>query len=936
MMSEKYKGTPMAQLEIEESDPFIITPDGKKVKANAAAAVSSKRQFVSKLFTFILMLCLGSYLLMLQIIAVVHNEAYETTSDLKKSWHSSSFGGVNNIAHPGGAKAAFAGEGLAFDDIKIPVSSVPFAVRSLNRENIINQWGHYVHDEFRSPYASHLYDQTQEFLDEQQEKYSAKMKAVREEWGTWDMEDKCSDEACFDEVDFSKIDYRDMSNDQLSSGTWQMDEAYVGQFLGEAKKLVTRVTNGVLAEYGSPHKKPDGTMLSDAEMQEREENWKISILEVGDVTVPVKGVAALSRVAFDGLVRKLLHAMITNDEFYVVLGGHSAAAGHGNDFQQNRMITFHHLMEPVFDKLGVRLLSRNMAQGGVGTLHSSFAGSNIYGEADIIEWDSAMTEKTPSSIDFYNKQAILSGERVPLILHPTAAFQYKLNEETNGTAWLGYYMADVSMLPETVDDVQAKTLPWAARYLNGKGPDNAHKYNAVCWEPRKDVTPAAKQDAKPGSQVGWHPGNITHKFEGRKLALIVLKALSAAIDTWEKGIESDGFPLVESYWHVGEKYKTIRNNLKTYKGAEVSVCETNMWSPRLCKVGMLGYGMWQPQVNTEYNLLNIIQPALNGYKPSIDEELHYTGFDLLPLNQAVPDGEVDAHAIAIATSKDPPDLDHTWTEDDEEATNSTEDEAKVSPVGRRWLGEASKVGIIAGRAKIKSFFQKDSSRSSSSLSFPDQELSIRKRELFSNVVVPGRGWKAEGWRLDPGFCDGSAMSTCNRNKGSKCLIMGHNDNHMSVQGNGYSGWLVLYLPKVKEGLIMARMEWWCGGIKAPKPNAFTADWTDIDTGKTLDTSPYNITEGNRRLGKELIPDDLEMDVAINGKITKVWKSEEWVKYTAEPSKNCAVWPLLDDAAMAKKNMDEGKDGEPVEVAIRYRSKSVPLGFNFCFSHIYYA
>lgn len=39
--------------------------------------------------------------------------------------------------------------------------------------------------------------------------------------------------------------------------------------------------------------------------------------------------------SFDGLVRRLLHAIMTNDEFTVVVGGHSAAAGHGNHFHQN-------------------------------------------------------------------------------------------------------------------------------------------------------------------------------------------------------------------------------------------------------------------------------------------------------------------------------------------------------------------------------------------------------------------------------------------------------------------------------------------------------------------------------------------------------------------------------------------------------------------------
>ena len=100
-----------------------------------------------------------------------------------------------------------------------------------------------------------------------------------------------------------------------------------------------------------------------------------------------------------------------------MLGGHSAAAGHGNQFQQNKQITFHHLMEPVFDKLGVRLVSRNMGQGGVGTLQFSIGGKDLYGEADIMEWDSAMTEKG-NTVDLWNKQAILSGERVPVILSP--------------------------------------------------------------------------------------------------------------------------------------------------------------------------------------------------------------------------------------------------------------------------------------------------------------------------------------------------------------------------------------------------------------------------------------------------------------------------------------------------------------------------------------
>jgi len=924
-------------MEVEdEIAPLIIGFDGKKVKAKNAISTStssSKREFLKKSLSYVILLCIITYLLIRKIGKAMDNTVTESViiSMNNIDRHSSTFGGVNNIAHPGGAKAAYNGEGIAFSDITIPESPVPHAIKSLNRQNIVNLWGNYVHDEFRSPYASHLYDKSEEFLEEQQTKYLAKMKAVREEWGAWDMQPHEND----DDSLLSKlqeVEYKDITNDEFSSTAWQMDEEYVDKFLMEGKALVKRVYNGVLAEYGSPPKNKDGTALTADQSKERDEKWKIHISD----EPKTNGIAVLSQVAMDGLVRKLLHAMITQDEFYTVLGGHSAAAGHGNNFQQNRIITYHHLLEPVFDKLGMRLMSRNMAQGGVGTLQSSLAGSDIYGEADIIEWDSAMTERPPYSVDMYNKQAILSGERVPLILHTNPTDKNNIMDETNNTAWIGYYLTDKSMLPETKDELQALTVPNAARYQNGFY-SKEHKYNAICWEPRKDVELPPNQLVHPTSQVGWHPGNRDHQWSGRKLALIVLKGLETALDVWKKGIEKDGFPLAESYWHVGDHYKIIRNNLRYKLGSQsvTTPCEELIHIlPRACRVPMHGFGMWQPLAHMDYHLFNIIAPALNGYKPTIDDKELYSGFDLLPLNQAVPDDEVDAHLIAIATTRDPPtDLDHSWNM--ENKTNEVD--GNITTRSRRWLIEASNLGIRAGRMTKHVSPSSSSSSLSSSLS---SSSSIRSNKEVSNDVIPGRGWSTRGWRLDPGFCDGSAMSSCNHLKGNTCMMYGQNDNHMDVQGNGASGWLVLNVPKVKEGILIARMEWWCGGTTKGQTllNTFTKGWTEIDDGKTLDTTPYNATKsGNgRRMNSEMIPDDFEMDIAIDGKIIKVMKKEEWSLYKVEPTKNCAIWPLLDDKEMAERNQKEGKEGEPMEVGIRYRSKSQPTGFNFCFSHLYYA
>ena len=826
--------------------------------------------------------------------------------------HANSFGGENNVGHPGGAKAASQGIGVAFEDIVIPVGNFGQASRSLNAENIVNLLGHYMHDEHRSPYGSHLYDKPKEFLDEEQAKYEEKMDRVREEWGAWSFQDPRPERPV---ANFDDVDYKDLPTDRFPQGCWQTDEAYVKEFIREARGLVDRVQEGIYAEYGSPLNKTDGTTLAEEGKAERARQWGPKIIAAEGVggDVPNKddpnGIATLSHVAFDGLVRKLLHALIANDDWYAVLGGHSAAAGHGNQFQQNKQITFHHLMEPVFDKLGVRLVSRNMGQGGVGTLQFSIGGKDLYGEADIMEWDSAMTEKG-NTVDLWNKQAILSGERVPVILSP---FHFNVMDETNGTALMGNLMVDAPMVPPTPDDdpddpEQAQALPWATRHLDGR----AEKYNAICWEARSDLTPVENQDAHPGSQVGWHPGWRYHQFQGRKVALILLKGLAAALDRWEAGIEADGFPLAEHYWHVGDLYNTIRENLRTHvntpnevevEGGETtdlrSPCEHAFpYLPRVCRVAMHGYGMWEPRAHNSYDLLNIIEPAPNGYKPHWVEGNWYAGFDVLPFVQRIPDGEVDPHAIAIATTFPAPDLDHDWIEDEDSGGGTNSTPAANEPPTRRWLREATR----------RAFHNQPTVIDVGSLELAQRRAkskSQQRRRLGddSEAITPGRGWVSHAWRPDEGFCDGSPQSECNRAEHNKCMSIGHNDNHRDVAGNTLAGWLVFSVPNVKEGIVMARMEWWCGGSEL-----LTKGWSEVNNGQTMDTMPWNVTEPwsqlatrrlmagkeehpmhpddydyHRRLGKpthdELVKEDFKMDIAINGKITKTMEREEWLSHT---------------------------------------------------------
>ena len=151
----------------------------------------------------------------------------------------------------------------------------------------------------------------------------------------------------------------------------------------------------------------------------------------------------------------------------------------------------------------------------------------------------------------------------------------------------------------------------------------------------------------------------------------------------------------------------------------------------------------------------------------------------------------------------------------------------------------------------------------------------------------------QGWSLHDhpsGFCDGSAQSECARDTKENCLLYAHNDKHGVLMGDGFSGWLVMQLPGLKEGVIMARMETWRG----PRANHRTEGWTEENNGNIYDVTSSqdseenesndmnnlddeNIEEGsdeNRRLKEApVLPDDIVFEIAIDGEIKAVWDKD---------------------------------------------------------------
>jgi len=825
-------------------------------------------------------------------------------------FHQNSFGGSENVAHYMGARSLL--EQDEIEETTIPVSKVPRAIPSLFKENVINLWGNYVHDEHQSPFASFLYDRPDIELEKEQKDYISKMNKVRKEWGAWKFHDEKENRPV---ADLSSIPYKDFFYDKVDDDVWQKDEDYVTKFIEESKTYIERITEAVYAEYGYPTKSADGSTMSDEEILKRNKLFSVRI----DDSTAQNGASWMTASAFEGFIRKLLHAIMTNDEFYVVLGGHSAAAGHGNNFFQDYIISFHYLMEPIFDRLGVRLISRDLAMGGLGTLHFSLGQGSLYGERDFLVWDSQMTEKDKGDKDLFNKQAILTGERVPIIFHNYIG---NLMDESNGQVWHGDVLKMETVLQETENIGQAKTLPWATQYLKCSGQSKSlcsaqeNKYHGSCWEPRTDVTPMTKQQSVPGGRASWHPGDRYHLFEGRKLVLTFLHGLTAAFEEWEQGIKVDGFPLKENYWHVGETYmkiqKDLEKNLNKKGNIGRSDCEKRFSKyPRVCRNGMSGMGEFTPRGTDESSSIrNYLKPAPNGYVPEGNRKSLYSGINLLPLITKLPDDAIDVHAIAIATSYKADDIN----------TLFKGEKSKDDANGRQLLSKRLEEKL----QNIKDpFSQQQFKRASNIIKLGDRILPDD-----DDSIVPGQGWIMSD--ASAGFCDGSSMSECNRFEDSQCLLYGHNDHRATLSGDALSGWLVVELPKLEKGLILSRIEWWHPGTLES-----TKGWKEVNNGKTMDDGEgrklVDSTLKERQMKAKPVPltDDFKLDIAIDGRIVKTMELDEYKEWTKEIAYNEAIFVLLDD-----ENVYDTSDSG-AELALRIRSNGGGRN-TMSISHIYYA
>lgn len=279
---------------------------------------------------------------------------------------------------------------------------------------------------------------------------------------------------------------------------------------------------------------------------------------------------------------------------------------------------------------------------------------------------------------------------------------------------------------------------------------------------------------------------------------------------------------------------------------------------RVCTVGLQARTQYTPRHDPENtSITSIVVPASDGYVPRNEKKQVYSGPDVENSCFQVPDGAFDV----------------------------------LATVSNRRLSSESTPQTL---------------HSSSSL-IP--------RNLEAGVV-PGKGWQVV--EEPPGYCNGEYGSICGRGPDDSCPLLGHHDARGSVMGNEYSGWLVMELPNVREGLVILKLFTW----KGPNSVTRTNGWTSVNN-----EGPPLQDDGEPKALKDLaeLPESFSFEYAIEGQITSLDK-EQFISRLSKPQRVMEMITLVDDANFAAK--------DSLQIGIRMTGCGRTCTFGL--SHIYWA
>ena len=926
---------------------------------------STTRNF--KILAALAVLCSMTIIYILNTRIIKYNKGIQET-DSRLSPHTPSLGGTKNSNHyvqkPKNnkndyenddrwyikAKSSMVDTASNTDDTIVPLTKSNIGistVRSISKQNVENQPGHYIHDPIKNPYTSPYYamwkySNSTTLQEQEQAQYESKMKRYSEKYGQWKSPNYPSTlvipnftaaTTTTTTTSQNSIMNLDLPTSQFPPAAWQSNQEYVQTFLTEAKSLVSRVKEGIYEEYGYGILGVSSTLKRDKLTKERLELFRVYVAdridvndhgaaldkqnieeegkeEKGDQTIPA--IAYLNSAAWKALIRKLLHGMMTHDVFYAVLIGHTNTYL-GNNFQQSSIMEFNMIMEPIFDKLGMTLISRNMGMNAT-TTNSALGGSDIYGEADIL-WH-VPDPRSPSEkqdtrnnqniivesslmVDFLFRQAVLSGSRVPIILSPSNKL---FSDAMNQKVWMGNIQPGASFCEDTYMRNNKVMVPLntACRFVKCRGdPKMCDQHNSVCWVDRSDRNVYQTQDKNVGHQQEGYPSVQQQRLEGRKLSMLILHALDEALDLWITQAKTNILPLPDSMWHIGKQYSDVREYVRSTKSG---YCGTFLKKihPRICHLAMHAYTEWTPRVDPIQSRLKVLLPEDILVADRQTSQLDvYSEVALLPPQWKFSDNDTDVHMVAIAADtsalptgkgNDKVQVDcnaapKIFSDEDDDVTLAHLDDGMADDDG------ANREDNDLGFEDAATHSDDGNGRKARKLGSGNRNY----RSMLASSDISPTFWTV--YNAPIGFCDGSAQSTCNRHGTNKCLLSNYNHYRAGLIAHGKSGKIKLSLPNVREGIILAKF-----------------DWQEENGPRVRNYAP-----------------DFVFDYTVNN-VQKTMNRVQFMKAGIDLTQDLRIHILMLDNEFKPND----PDGQSVTVEMEVRSPKAGLSPLLLLTHIYYA
>lgn len=243
---------------------------------------------------------------------------------------------------------------------------------------------------------------------------------------------------------------------------------------------------------------------------------------------------------------KILEAQLHHKQttFNWVMGGHSAAAGHGNLFNQTYGFIIEESLRPVFQALDITFYGKNYAMGSLKSApEGALCMSSLYGvDLDILSWDFGMTDGSRSS-DLYNMWSQKAGihPTMPTLVSygSTAAKTIHAQLEKDGmSAFEALFVEEKRaeslprLLPDSDgEDVDVESLPKGVKFYKCNGHIES---GDLCGATsvKFDTKKACKSISY---QVKWHNGWKDHLLKGRVSAAFIIEQVLEALSTLESG-----------------------------------------------------------------------------------------------------------------------------------------------------------------------------------------------------------------------------------------------------------------------------------------------------------------------------------------------------------------------------------------------------------------